>query len=82
VSVCGLTPVPQRTTLARQIGVVVGQRSQLWDLPLRESFALLRHIYRVPPDEHAARLRRAAPPTSAQGCFITRTAQVPGSKAS
>jgi ABC-2 type transport system ATP-binding protein len=59
VSVCGLTPVPQRTTLARQIGVVFGQRSQLWwDLPLRESFALLRHIYRVPADDHAARLRR------------------------
>jgi ABC-2 type transport system ATP-binding protein len=59
VSVCGLTPVPQRTRLALRIGVVFGQRSQLWwDLPLRESFGLLRHIYRVAPDEHAARLRR------------------------
>ena len=59
VSVCGLTPVPQRTRLALRIGVVFGQRSQLWwDLPLRESFGLLRHIYRVPAAEHAARLRR------------------------
>ncbi len=59
VSVCGLTPVPQRTRLALQLGVVFGQRSQLWwDLPLGESFRLLRHIYRVPADEHAARLRR------------------------
>jgi ABC-2 type transport system ATP-binding protein len=59
VSVCGLTPVPQRTTLARRIGVVFGQRSQLWwDLPLAESFALLRHVYRVPAADHAARLRR------------------------
>jgi ABC-2 type transport system ATP-binding protein len=59
VSVSGLTPVPQRTTLALRIGVVFGQRSQLWwDLPLHESFRLLRHIYRVPPAEHAARLRR------------------------
>jgi ABC-2 type transport system ATP-binding protein len=59
VSVCGLTPVPQRTRLALRIGVVFGQRSQLWwDLPLRDSFALLRHIYRVPAAEHAARLRR------------------------
>ncbi|GAA4970726.1 ATP-binding cassette domain-containing protein [Actinoplanes utahensis] len=59
VSVCGLTPVPQRTRLALRIGVVFGQRSQLWwDLPLRESFALLRHIYRVPAGDHAARLRR------------------------
>jgi len=59
VSVCGLAPVPQRTRLALRIGVVFGQRSQLWwDLPLRESFGLLRHIYRVPAAEHAARLRR------------------------
>ncbi|MFC5287772.1 ATP-binding cassette domain-containing protein [Actinokineospora guangxiensis] len=59
VSVCGLEPVPRRTTLARRIGVVFGQRSQLWwDLPLAESFSLLRHIYRVPAADHAARLRR------------------------
>jgi len=59
VSVCGLTPVPQRTRLALRIGVVFGQRSQLWwDLPLGESFRLLRYLYRVPPAEHAARLRR------------------------
>lgn len=58
VRVCGLVPVPQRTALARRIGVVFGQRSQLWwDLPLRDSFTLLRHVYRVPPAEHAARLR-------------------------
>ena len=59
VSVCGLEPVPQRIRLALRIGVVFGQRSQLWwDLPLRESFALLRHVYRVPAADHAARLRR------------------------
>ncbi|BCJ51182.1 ABC transporter ATP-binding protein [Actinoplanes sp. NBRC 14428] len=59
VSVCGLSPVPQRTRLALTIGVVFGQRSQLWwDLPLRDSFALLRHVYRVPAGAHAARLRR------------------------
>ena len=59
VSVCGLEPVPQRTRLALRIGVVFGQRSQLWwDLPLGESFRLLRHVYRVDAAEHAARLRR------------------------
>ncbi len=59
LSVCGLTPVPQRGTLARRIGVVFGTRSQLWyDLPLAESFALLRHVYQVPAGEHAARLAR------------------------
>jgi ABC-2 type transport system ATP-binding protein len=59
VSVCGYEPVPQRVRLAREIGVVFGQRSQLWwDLPLRDSFDLLRHVYRVPAPAHAQRLRR------------------------
>jgi ABC-2 type transport system ATP-binding protein len=59
VRVCGLEPVPQRTRLARRIGVVFGQRSQLWwDLPLRQSFELLRHVYRVPPADHGMRLKR------------------------
>lgn len=57
VSVCGLTLVAQRLRLARRIGVVFGQRSTLWwDLPLRDSFELLRHVYRVPAAAHAARL--------------------------
>jgi ABC-2 type transport system ATP-binding protein len=49
ISVAGLDPSRQRIQLARRIGVVFGQRVQLWwDLPLRDSFELLRHIYRVP----------------------------------
>jgi ABC-2 type transport system ATP-binding protein len=57
--VCGLRPVADRTRLALRIGVVFGQRSQLWwDLPLGDSFDLLRHLYRVPAADHAARLRR------------------------
>ena len=48
ISVAGLDPSRQRVQLARRIGVVFGQRIQLWwDLPLRDSFELLRHIYRV-----------------------------------
>jgi len=59
LSVCGLTPVPQRRRLARRIGVVFGQRSALqWDLPLRESFELLRHVYRVESRSHSAALNR------------------------
>jgi ABC-2 type transport system ATP-binding protein len=57
VRVCGLEPVPERMRLARRIGVVFGQRSQLWwDLPLGDSFAMLRHVYGVPAAGHAARL--------------------------
>lgn len=49
VRTCGYEPVPQRRTLAREIGVVFGQRSQLWwDLPLRESFDILAAIHRLP----------------------------------
>ena len=57
--VAGLDPSRQRIELARRIGVVFGQRSQLWwDLPLRDSFDLLRHIYRVPAGRHHANLER------------------------
>ncbi len=48
VVVDGIVPWEGRTRLARRIGVVFGQRTQLWwDLPLIESLSLLRHIYRV-----------------------------------
>ncbi|MFI5778814.1 ATP-binding cassette domain-containing protein [Nocardia sp. NPDC051570] len=51
VRTCGLEPVRQRRELAGRIGVVFGQRSQLWwDLPLGESFAILAAIHRLDPD--------------------------------
>jgi ABC-2 type transport system ATP-binding protein len=54
VRVDGLDPQRARLDITRRLGVVFGQRSQLWwDLPLRESFDLLRHVYRVPADRHA-----------------------------
>ena len=57
VEVAGLVPYKQRVDLARRIGVVFGQRSLLWwDLPLADSFDLLRHIYRVDSAQHRARL--------------------------
>ncbi len=57
VRTCGLEPVPRRRQLAREIGVVFGQRSQLWwDLPLRESFRILAAIHRVPAAAARARI--------------------------
>ncbi|HEY4441888.1 MAG TPA: ATP-binding cassette domain-containing protein [Candidatus Elarobacter sp.] len=51
VRVAGVVPYERRQANAENIGVVFGQRSQLyWDLPLRESFELLRAIYDVPRD--------------------------------
>ena len=56
VRTCGYNPVPQRRLLAREIGVVFGQRSQLWwDLPLRDSFRILGAIHRMPSIEAASR---------------------------
>jgi ABC-2 type transport system ATP-binding protein len=49
IVVDGRVPHQQRVEHVRRIGVVFGQRTQLWwDLPTIESFELLRHIYRVP----------------------------------
>src|SRR5918999_396672 len=48
--VLGRVPWKERVAHVSRIGVVFGQRTQLWwDLPVTESFELLRDIYRVPP---------------------------------
>jgi len=57
IRVAGLDPSRSRLRLTRRIGVVFGQRTQLWwDLPLRDSFDLLRYVYRVPATRHRANL--------------------------
>ena len=57
VQVAGLDPRTRRTELTRRVGVVFGQRTQLWwDLPLADSFALLRHVYRRDAADHRRRL--------------------------
>ena len=48
VEVCGLSPAKDRKRNLIHIGAVFGQRTQLWwDLPLSESFEVLRYIYKV-----------------------------------
>src|ERR1700724_4008194 len=57
--VSAIVPYRERRRNARNIGVVFGQRSQLyWDLPLIESFELLRAIYNVPRDRYRHNLAR------------------------
>jgi ABC-2 type transport system ATP-binding protein len=57
VRVDGRDPSRDRIAVARRIGVVFGQRTQLWwDLPLGDSFELLRHVYRVPAAAYTERL--------------------------
>ncbi len=59
VRTCGLDPMRDRIGVARRVGVVFGQRSQLWwDLPLRDSFGILAAIHRLEPAVATARTDR------------------------
>ena len=58
VTVGGLVPWKERKEHVRRIGVVFGQRTQLWwDVPVRDSYDLLKDIYRIPGEEYTARLK-------------------------
>ncbi|MCJ8007852.1 ATP-binding cassette domain-containing protein [Lederbergia wuyishanensis] len=51
--IMGYTPWKERVSYVKNIGVVFGQRSQLWwDVPVMDSFELLRDIYKIPPQEY------------------------------
>ena len=55
--VAGIDPNKRRKENAQNIGVVFGQRTQLWwDLPLSESFTVLKEIYNVPDDAYTERM--------------------------
>ena len=48
-----MTPWIDRVKYVKKIGVVFGQRSQLWwDLPAEDTFDLLRDIYEIPEEEY------------------------------
>ncbi|PLR78653.1 ABC transporter [Bacillus sp. V3-13] len=52
-SIMGYTPWKERVPYVKNIGVVFGQRSQLWwDVPVMDSFELLRDIYKIPHQEY------------------------------
>ena len=51
----GMTPWKDRVKYVKNIGVVFGQRSQLWwDIPAEDTFDLLRDIYEIPEEEYQA----------------------------
>ncbi|GIX42666.1 MAG: hypothetical protein KatS3mg129_2399 [Leptospiraceae bacterium] len=57
ILVNGLEPFTKRKIVTKNIGVVFGQRTQLWwDLPLYETFDLLRIIYKIDKDTFKNRL--------------------------
>lgn len=52
-SIEGCNPQKDRESYVREIGVVFGQRTQLWwDLPLSETYKVLKEIYEVPDDKY------------------------------
>ncbi|MFZ7947012.1 MULTISPECIES: ABC transporter ATP-binding protein [Bacillaceae] len=52
-TIMGFTPWKDRIQYVKNIGVVFGQRSQLWwDVPVMDSFELLRDIYKVPQQDY------------------------------
>lgn len=57
VSVNGLIPYENREKNAKNIGVVFGQKTQLWwDLPISETFSLLKDIYDVSDEDFNERM--------------------------
>lgn len=59
IEVGGFIPYRDRKKYVSQIGVVFGQKSQLaWDLPVIESFDLLKHIYRIEEKKYQDNLER------------------------
>lgn len=56
-AVGGRVPWKDRKEYVKHIGVVFGQRSQLWwDVPIVDSYSLLKDIYRIPEKEYKERL--------------------------
>ncbi|WP_346884188.1 ABC transporter ATP-binding protein [Clostridium sp. UBA4395] len=54
----GRTPWKDRVSHVREIGVVFGQRSQLWwDVPIEDSFMLLKDIYNIDVSQYYKRIR-------------------------
>ena len=59
IRVSGIVPYKQRKEYVGKIGVVFGQKSQLqWDLPVMDSFELLKAIYSVPDNIYKRNLDR------------------------
>ncbi|MDF2925130.1 MAG: transporter [Paenibacillaceae bacterium] len=59
--IMGRTPWKERSAHVAQIGVVFGQRSQLfWDVPVADSYDVLKEMYGIPAAEYRARLSQLA----------------------
>lgn len=72
VSVGGYVPWKQRRDHVKNIGVVFGQRSQLWwDVPIVDSYSLLKDIYRIPGGDYDSRLKELSQALQLEGLMRT-----------
>lgn len=77
VTVDGRIPWKQRRTHVSHIGVVFGQRTQLWwDVPVIDSYELLRDIYRVPQTDFKRRLEEMTEALDLKGVLQTPLRQL------
>ncbi|GAB2027055.1 hypothetical protein OfM2_09580 [Lactovum odontotermitis] len=59
----GKIPTQDRKNYVKDIGVVFGQRTQLWwDLPLHETYSVLKKIYQVPEQNFVKRISAMSRP--------------------
>ena len=72
VRVAGREPRRERIAHVRHLGVVFGQRTQLWwDLPVIESFELLRHVYSVDGEKYRTQRDRLVALLEIEGLLDT-----------
>lgn len=58
ISVMGKNPFEKRIENAKNIGVVFGQKTQLWwDIPIIETFQLLKNIYEIPEEKYQKNMK-------------------------
>ncbi len=75
--IMGCTPWQDRASYVRHIGVLFGQRTQLWwDVPVMDSFEMLRDIYRVPRQEYRRSLEQLTETLELDGLLRTPVRQL------
>jgi len=73
----GRVPWKERVQHVSEIGVVFGQRSQLWwDVPVSDSFSLLKDIYDIPHSRYQSRLHELVEALDAGGFLKTPARQL------
>ncbi|BBI31688.1 ABC transporter ATP-binding protein [Cohnella abietis] len=59
IEIGGLAPYDNRLENSRKIGVVFGQRTQLWwDIPVIETYKLMQYIYKISNEQYEHNIRQ------------------------